>query len=466
MAVHHNRPICNGTAFRDGKLYVFQRDRGIIVISQWPNMRAWRKTPKGRVWKHIRPEMRIVKSNEGWSCVWGYREPRQRDWAHHSDWVEIDPARAPTLCEPVPFEDRPFESCPAFENDDPLELEVWKRRAYLDHAQEIDDRNNAEYLKSIPDEILTPVSRFQNRHWHLLNLVARCPGALDLMRSTPALALALSSPWVFRKNPPSRPLRAARSLVRKPQIEIAAWLGFPKAWSVIKILRKLPPEECTVLNLLRLRGLFETHLKVLQQLPSLNASIIRLLEGERDWYRISRVFLRQLVSQPDLLDRSLELLQVIQGMQARIRITRTIVLHSFKRLARLHEELTEMWVCLDHKALFAHQLPPPPLTVTNPFVEVEPLRTNTDLFREGRTQKNCVRSYGRLIQRGVVHVYRLLAPERATLAVKLEPDGKWVLNQIKAYGNSEVSPTTLAAVLEWIDGCTAVPEQDQANCPF
>ena len=51
----------------------------------------------------------------------------------------------------------------------------------------------SEFLKSIPEEVLAAVAPYSSRHWHLPNLIARCPGALDLVRATPALAFALAS---------------------------------------------------------------------------------------------------------------------------------------------------------------------------------------------------------------------------------------------------------------------------------
>lgn len=44
----------------------------------------------------------------------------------------------------------------------------------------------SEFLKSIPEEVLAAVAPYSSRHWYLLNLIARCPGALDLIRATPA----------------------------------------------------------------------------------------------------------------------------------------------------------------------------------------------------------------------------------------------------------------------------------------
>jgi len=167
-----------------------------------------------------------------------------------------------------------------FQEYDVAGSESWEKAARRQYAEERNRRLQAEYLSPIPEGILLAISRFANRHWHLLNLVARCPGAFDLVMDTPALALALSSLWVFRENPPSQPLRSARALLVKSQSDIAAWLGFPNAWSTVTILRKLPPEECTVLNLLNLRDRFGSHLETLQSLPRLTGSIIRLMPGE------------------------------------------------------------------------------------------------------------------------------------------------------------------------------------------
>lgn len=471
MVNYPTRPIRNGTAFRDGKLYVFQQDRGIIVASQWPDMRAWRKTPKGRQWKHIRPEMSLEKTQEGWSCVWGHRELRQRNriqGIHILGRLEDDPCDEGELDDRVPFDDRGLEGIFEFEEDDRPGSEYWEKRARMDHAQELNHRAQAEYLSPIPEETLTTISRFANRHWHLLNLVGRCPGALDLVRSTPALAVALSSPWVFRKNPPSHPQRSARSLLGKRQTRIAAWLGFPDAWSTVKILRKLAPEECTVLNLLQLRDLFGTHLKTLQHLPTLSGSIIGLLAGERIRYRTMPVFLQEMSSQCGLLDRSLQVLRDTLWVCEKLEDAGIIYLRSFRHLARMHDHCVDRFGRADLRINDQTPFPPAPLAPYSPHLELEPLQTEVELFEEGRIQKNCAGDYGPRVRRRKMHLYRLLEPERATVAVKMGQAGRWELDEIKAHGNSEVSPETLSAVLEWIDcsGCASSCEWNVADAPF
>ncbi len=471
MVTYHNRPIWNGTAFRDGKLYDFQWDRGIIVARQWPDMRAWRKTPKGRHWQHIRPVMILEKKPDGWSCIWGKHESRQ---PHHSNAghilgrMEEGPTAPRAFEERVPFDETGLEGSLGNEEDDEPGSEYWKKRARLDYADERNHQALAQYLSPIPEEILTTVSRFANRHWHLLNLIARCPGAFDLARSTPALALAISSPWVFRHQPPSHPLRSARSLLRKRQTEIASWLGFPSAWSTVKILRKLPPGECTVLNLLQLRDLFRTHLKILQHLPGLNGSIIRLLSGERDRYRASPGFLQEMTSSTNLVDCPLGILRDTLWMRKKLEDTEIITLRSFKHLTRTHDHFVDRMGRMDLRIIDPLPFPPAPLPTSSPYLELESLQTEIDLLEEGRVQQNCVGAYGTRIRRGMLHLYRLLEPERATVAVKPGQSGKWELAEIKAYQNAEVAPETVAAVIEWIEsaGRPFACECDDADMPF
>lgn len=470
MITYHNRPIRHGTAFRDGKLYDFQRG-GIIVARQWPDMRAWRKTPKGRQWKHIRPTMILEKTPEGWTCIWGKREsrqPYQSNAGHILGRLEDGPPDPAALEERVPFDEMGLEGVFEREEEDEPGSEYWKKRARLDYAEERNLSALAQYLSPIPEEILTTVSRFANRHWHLLNLVARCPGAFDLVRSTPALALALSSPWVFRKKPPSHPLRSARSLLSKRQTDIAAWLGFPNAWSAVKILRKLPPEECTVLNLLNLRDLFSTHLKTLRHLPRLDGSIVRLLSGEVDRYQAHPGFIREITSQSGLLERSMRILRDTLWMREKLEWTGIIALRSFSQLARTHDHFVDRLGRMDLRIIAPPPFPPAPLTQAGPHLEIEPLQTEMDLLEEGRIQSNCIGAYGPRVHMGKIYLYRVLSPERATLAVGLGKSGKWHLDEIKSYQNSEVSPGTLNAVLDWIDraGCASSYECDESDSPF
>ena len=446
MVTHTNRPIQSGTAFRNGKLYSFSR-RGILVVSQWPDMRAWRKTPKGNQWQHVRPEMSLEKTMDGWNCVWGHREPRQRNGI----------GRDPIIGNIEPVLD---------DSDANAEGESWEECAKWQYVREQNNSLQAEYLSPVPEEILLAVSRFANRHWHLLNLVARCPRVFDLVRATPALALALSSPWVFRKNPPRQPLRSVRSLLGKQQTDIVAWLGLPDAWSTVRILRKLPPGECTVLNLLHLRDLFRSRLKTLQHIPHLNGPIIRLMTGEAGRYQVSPRFLQEIAMQPGLLDRSVRMLRDTLWMRDKLESPGIIALRSYNDLTRAHDHCVDQLGRMDSTIISPPPFPHPPLIASSPHLELEPVLTACELLEEARIQRNCVGGYGTWVLKGNMYLYRLLSPERATVAVTMDRSGQWRLDEIKSRYNSEVHPDTLSAVLEWIasTGNDSTDGNDKGDC--
>ncbi len=106
-------------------------------------------------------------------------------------------------------------------------------------------RSAGEPWSSVPEEVqqVVVVSAVAGRDWWMLNLVARCPGAMELARSAPLLAGALSIANLLRPKAVARPLRSARALLRLPDgmarwRRIAAWLGFEGSRSFIGVLRR------------------------------------------------------------------------------------------------------------------------------------------------------------------------------------------------------------------------------------
>jgi hypothetical protein len=112
---------------------------------------------------------------------------------------------------------------------------------------------------------------------------------------------------------------------------------------------------------------------------------------------------------------------------------------------RLHEQVVEELSL--HKGRGTLPFPAPPVEGTDTIV---PLRNALELVVEGRDQHNCVASYERLARRGDVALYRVTAPERATLS--LVPDGrKWKVSELKGTCNRRVSSATRTAVNRWLD---------------
>lgn len=95
-----------------------------------------------------------------------------------------------------------------------------------------------------------------------------------------------------------------------------------------------------------------------------------------------------------------------------------------------------------------HPFPTPPIPGT---AEIEPITTDEELKKEGGLQANCVGTYGTLVDGGTLYIYRVLAPQRATLSIRRDADGNWRRAELKARGNRRVRAATAKAVDQWLD---------------
>jgi len=103
-----------------------------------------------------------------------------------------------------------------------------------------------EAFRAIPQDILEGVlgAYLDRMQWASLQLAVRVPGALDLMEAVPVLGAALACSRRLKPRPVSRPLRAARSLLRRgPGMvtlrRVAGWLGFKASQCFVDTLRRL-----------------------------------------------------------------------------------------------------------------------------------------------------------------------------------------------------------------------------------
>ncbi|MDX2469317.1 MAG: PcfJ domain-containing protein [SAR324 cluster bacterium] len=100
---------------------------------------------------------------------------------------------------------------------------------------------------------------------------------------------------------------------------------------------------------------------------------------------------------------------------------------------------------LDHIA-GANRFPAPPITDT---LLIKAIRSPHQLFVEGIEQKHCVYTYQNQVQSGECYIYKVLAPERATLLIK-QKLGTCVIGQIQGKKNSQVSSETLRSIQDWL----------------
>ena len=98
-------------------------------------------------------------------------------------------------------------------------------------------------------------------------------------------------------------------------------------------------------------------------------------------------------------------------------------------------------------ARYGKDLPPSPLKGTK---DIEHISKIGDLLDEGVEMKHCVGGYVDQVMGGDVFIYRVHAPERATMEVRRLPDGKFRIEQVKLYRNGNISKETWDALNAWI----------------
>jgi hypothetical protein len=327
----------------------------------------------------------------------------------------------------------------------------------------------AQWMQAIPQEIRTALESFPVRHWHLLSLVAACGSpALDLVRSTPALAFALASNWVFHKPVVQRPLRSARGLLGhgRSQRDLLEWLGFGGNRSALRILRRLPMDCVRIDRLLYLRNAMNTPElnERIRHLPALNAGVLRVVTDPKLAEFVTPRVLQELAAWTDpepysspayLLSDSCRMLEQLHpgGFTAP-------KLRSFDGIRAYHDEIVE--------AFNGSSVPDMPFRKP-PFLgdhQFEPILNSRELQEEGRRQSNCIGSYWEAGVAGLYAFYRVLSPERATLCLRRSLTA-WHIQGLELSHNRKPSGATSAHVQAWLEwqigrayGCAPEFEED------
>ena len=442
-----------GFGCKDGKLYRFEK-KSVLVLAPWPEPQAWVKSHR-KGWHSSRKradkvftEILFPRGDEERHLLDG--DPYLRVWTE-------DPSA------PGAEEREDYVRRYGTEQIDPelileMRAEVMKRRAEVERinpAIQYVRRMQARYFDQIPDEVRTELLRYGSRRWHLLCLYARCPGALDLSRSNPALCYALASSWIFHKPAVKLPMRAARALAGKKQRQILGWLGFPTTEAARRLLQKIDPAALSVVRLLQIREMLANDGEMVQWLSHLPRIDPRMLEiVTTKWYRplLTGRLLREIDALPvDTRGKPPELVLFRDMDQLKWRLPDAPVRGRFVSMRRLqgyHDELAEMdrrrWEERRASGRVEGPFPLPPFAGT---ATIRPLRSPDELYREGAEMHHCVGIYGDQVRAGRCYIYQVLEPVRATMQIVWNPSaGKWRPGELQMAGNRKV-PEAIAGQL-------------------
>ena len=355
---------------------------------------------------------------------------------------------------------------------------------YSDRLESKEDAFSA-FRKEIPDHIAKVVSPFLSHQWPLMALLHAQPSAMDLATSNPALACCVANNNEFRRTKVKVAAIQAVSYAPRKQRDIAKWLGFPDSEAVVKILKRVPPESASPGVMRMLRSVLSECpdiMKLLGHLQIINEEVIELIGPWRvrelvtskllhevskntdgaDVVRPADIILASLAILNEMKDerklRPFQSITQIHSLQAKVDADYLQWQDQLRRLAEVRRQRQEQQrVRLGEARLERGSLPrrnsgrqpfpKPPLPGTDSIV---PITSWVELESEGAEQRNCVVTKAQSILAGRYFVYRVMKPERATLAISYYPSGSWYRSELRAAGNQKVGKETIRMVDFWL----------------
>ncbi len=406
-----------GLVWKDGKLYAFEH-HSILVMRMWPEMRAWRRT-----------------KTKPWAATRRYADERLSSDLLTPGEIERYALFRTQFGGPIRWDD-------CFD------------RTKLDYAAAL------SAFQTIPDRERNIAAQFKHRRWHALAMMARCPGATDLLEANPALGYMLANSWVMKRAKPTQPMRAARAILRKPQADILSWLDLPGTERVRRILQKVRPDALRGEKLpLLQRALWKPELQsMLAHLPYISYDVLRFIQDADSASRLTPRFLAEVANQAaqdgDSGKGSARCAVGLWGDA--IRMARYMglpcveKLHSVGQLQRWHDSVVRDYNRFvvapaqnqtegvgdspQTSEAFGYGLAPFCGTT-----EIRPLQTFGELLREGVEMGHCVASYHHAIASGSYFVYRVEQPARATLGL-IRHRGAWTVDQMLVPRNRRLDP--------------------------
>lgn len=320
----------------------------------------------------------------------------------------------------------------------------------LDGRHEVDGLNGLRaYCELIPAAVRQAVTAFRERHWQLLAWVSSSgPAAEQLLQSNPALAFAAACGAELSDGDPDRFVEVQARIAYRSQVKILERLGFPARDRIRRIFRKIEAGAISVLRLRMLREWLkdETIVRRLAHTAKVTDSVLALLEH------------RML---PAVDDRALHQLAQLQGnvpsdvadlLRETVRlwdsVRPTTSLPQFTGVDQVRRVTAELRQDISRVKRSPGVFPPPPVPGNE---HILPIDSMAMLVEEGRLQSNCIDTYAPAIKGRRLAVYRILSPQRCTLALRVRL-GRWAIGELKGTANSAASREARAAVKAWLKG--------------
>lgn len=452
---------CHQTGKSSWPVYSFKDDKIIIIEAEltlvagvWPNPMAWYKTP-GRPWRQT------------WK------------WANRL----IVPNLIPPYCINKAGKGE-FPAAPLEDISPDADWAGWFAR-----------RQNAlrAYARTFPEEVLSLALRYSNGQWHMLCFMAGGQGAIDLVRSNPALAYCLVNHKLFEQGASgSNSMLEAQSRPQEKQRDILKRLGFPCTEAARKIMQKVIPADVTICGMRILRKTMTSAriVRALSRLPQINKPVLLMVNDPTSLNSITYAAFKDLSRQDNEyiaetlhgireLEGALNLkrktlfstLQAIRSYESRLSglgvklaifpldeecesditsMERLLNLEphkmfdSIEEIEGYHNHLTALLrrVRLEESGV-PNIFPDPPYVGTDTII---PINTLDGLLDEEEAMLHSVTDSRHRIAEGIEYIYRVLAPVRGTLFIEKNDIGTWEFSGMLGSRSHDIDAHIASAV--------------------
>jgi hypothetical protein len=335
-----------------------------------------------------------------------------------------------------------------------LELDLpvnFGEQAHLEFKEPLDTSHREallEFIKQVPSRAVELAKRFSFRQLQLLQVMHEGEWAAELLESFPTLA------WLAVDARCRGAIDMPRDFWRLKRKEIIRHITHG-AWGTaeMRLLEKVKVEDGSADELYCIRSfLGRPEVSLLRHFDSIDVIDMQHL---REWPQVVDFsFAADALRMARSLCRGIE--RIRRCVEDSVRLGETLQLDPLPQIARCSTvrevyRLHDRWTAKLNQIRLEERLkgvtfPAPPFPGTNFII---PLDTPVALAQEGCEMRHCVGSYIDAVARGSRFVYRVMAPERATVMLRRRGGG-WALDEIQCAANRPPSDATVRATREWL----------------
>jgi hypothetical protein len=350
-------------------------------------------------------------------------------------------------------------------------LEVFKNNAwsadeglYLDLPElsslphDGDDCPVARYLRDVPPEVTQGIAPFGYGRLAMLQVCAASKRGLQLLQNAPLL-LWLVAPTLLRQS--GGRADVLHGLLGLRRRDLPALRRSRGSEALIRLLARIPlPTSIHPYQ----------HVALTAILARKEARSLLLRKHDADWgvialiryyfRRINAPLFRSIIMrEPDSRAMAKAVGELDTIVRDTMRLGRQLDIADapglvaacadWRRLKGLHDAWTKRLNSMKEAKLilkYGEKLPPPPLPGAE---DIQPIDSVRELLLEGKIMRHCAGSYIDAVRSGTCYLYRVTAPERATLEIRKNGAGGWELGQLKTHGNGAPGHDVTQRAREW-----------------